>query len=270
MGAPGSDRSPDALPGLGGLAVAIVGTAAMLGGMVLAGRLGVQLRLGLFLGELLLLGPGLLALAIADLPLARALRLQPWDRRTMLLAVAAGGAFWVTSYGLLELQSAVWPPSPDYLERFRRLFEALRPAGPLDWAFSMAAIAVAPAVAEEVLNRGIILPSFRRPLGDGGAVAASALIFGLMHLDAYRLPFTFMMGLALGALRVRTGSLVPGLLAHATVNALTFTAAPFVDDPAQALPDPRPLLGAAVLLAGGALSVRLISRFPLTPTRPPA
>jgi hypothetical protein len=42
-----------------------------------------------------------------------------------------------------------------------------------------------------------------------------------------------------------------------------------VDDPAQALPDPRPLLGAAVLLAGGALSVRLISRFPLTPTRPP-
>jgi membrane protease YdiL (CAAX protease family) len=176
----------------------------------------------------------------------------------------------VTSYGLLELQNAVWPPSPDYLERFRRLFEALRPAGPLDWAFSLAAIAVAPAVAEEVLNRGIILPSFRRPLGDGGAVAASALFFGLMHLDAYRLPFTFMMGLALGALRVRTGSLVPGLLAHATVNALTFTAAPFVDDPAQTLPDPRPLLGAAVLLAGGALSVRLISRFPLTPTRPPA
>jgi sodium transport system permease protein len=242
----------------------------MWGGLVLAGRLGVHPRSGLLLGELLLVGPGLLALAWARLPIVATLRVNPGDRRTTILAVATGAAFWVTSYGLLELQNAVWPPRADYLELFRRLLEALRPTGPLDWALSLFAIAVAPAVAEEVLNRGIILPSFRRPLGDAGAVAASAVVFGLMHLDLYRLPFTFTMGLALAALRVRTGSLVPGILAHATLNALTFTAAPFLDDPAQPLPSPRPLLGAAVLLVGGALSVRLITRFPLTPPhRPP-
>jgi membrane protease YdiL (CAAX protease family) len=270
MGAPGSNRPPDALSGLGGVAVALAGTIAMWGGLGVAGRLGVHPRPTLVFCESLLVGPGLLALVWARLPLVATLRLNPWDRRTTLLAVAGGGAFWVTSFGLLELQNAVWPPSPGYLELFRRLLEALRPTGPLDWAFSMVAIAVAPAVAEEVLNRGIVLPSLRRPLGDPGAVAASAAVFGLMHLDAYRLPFTLMMGLALGALRVRTGSLVPGILAHATLNALTFTAAPLLDDPAQPLPDPRPLLGAAVLLVGGALSVGLISRFPLTPThRPP-
>jgi membrane protease YdiL (CAAX protease family) len=270
MGTPGSDRPRNALPWLWGAAVALAGTVAMLGGLVLARRLGVPPRPTLVFCELLLVGPGLLALVLARLSIVAALGLSLGDRRTTLLAVAGGGAFWVTSFGLLELQNAVWPPSPDYLDLFRRLLEALRPAGPFDWALSVAAIAVAPAVAEEVLNRGIILPSFRRPLGDVGAVAASALVFGLMHLDAYRLPFAFMMGIALGALRVRTGSVVPGILAHATLNALTFTAAPLLDDPAQPLPDPRPLLGAAVLLVGGALSVRLITRFPLTRThRPP-
>ena len=269
MGAPGSDRSPDALPGPWGVAVALAGMAAMWGGLAFAQSLGLHPRSALLLGELFLVGPGLLTLFLARMPIVGALRLQPWDRRTVLLAVSGGGAFWVTSYGLLELQNAFWPPPPHYLEGFRRLFEALRPTGPLDWAFSMAAIAVAPAVAEEVVNRGITLPSLRRPLGDGGAVAASAVVFGLMHWDAYRLPFTLMMGLVLGALRVRAGSLVPGILAHATLNALTFTVAPYLEDPAQPLPDPRPLVGAAVLLVGGALSVRLITRFPLTPTRPP-
>ncbi|HXB54658.1 MAG TPA: type II CAAX endopeptidase family protein [Vicinamibacteria bacterium] len=269
MGAPRSDRSPDALPGLWALAVAVAGTVAMWKGMVYGRGLGLDLRQTLLVGELLLVGPGLLALALARLPLVASLHLNPGGRRTTLLAVAGGGVFWGTSYGLLELQNAFWPPAPGYLEGFRRLLEALRPTGPLDWAFSLAAIAVAPAVAEEVLSRGIVLPSLRGPLGDGGAVAASAVVFGLMHLDPYRLPFTVMMGLALGTLRVRTGSLVPGILAHATLNALTFTAAPFLDDAAQAVPDPRPLLGAAVLLVGGALSVLLITRFPLTPTQPP-
>ncbi len=248
--------------------MAVAGTVAMWGGLSLAGQLGV--RPTLVLCELLLVGPGLLALALARLPIVAALHLSPGDRRTTLLAIAGGAALWVTSFGLLELQNAVWPPPPGYLELFRRLLEALRPAGPLDWGLSVVAIAVAPAAAEEVLNRGIILPSFRRSLGDAGAVAASAAVFGLMHLDTYRLPFTFMMGLALGVLRVRTGSLVPGILAHATLNAMTFTAAPLLDDPTQPLPNPRPLLGAAVLLVGGALSVGLITRFPLTPFhRPP-
>jgi membrane protease YdiL (CAAX protease family) len=270
MGTPGSDRPRDALPGVWGVAAALAGMAAMMGGLVFAQHLGLHPRPTLVFCELLLVGPGLLTLVLARLPIVAALRLQPWDRRTVFLAVIGGGFFWLTSYGLLELQNAFWPPPPDYLEGFRRLFEALRPTGPLDWAFSMAAIAVAPAVAEEVVNRGITLPSLRRPLGDGGAVAVSAVVFGLMHWDLYRLPFTLTMGLALGALRVRAGSLVPGILAHATVNALTFSVAPFLEDPAQPLPDPRPLLGAAVLLAGGALSVRLINRFPLTPThRPP-
>jgi membrane protease YdiL (CAAX protease family) len=236
-------------------------------GLGLGQTLGI--RPTLVLCEFLLVGPGLLAVALVR-PMVAILRLRSGDRRSTLLALAAGAAFWVASLGLLELQYAVWQPPAGYLELFRRLHEALRPAGPLDWFFSLTAIALVPAVCEEVLNRGIILPSFQASLGDVGAVGASAVVFGLMHLDPYRLPFTFAVGLALGALRVRAGSLLPGVIAHAALNTLTFAAAPFLDDPAQTLPDPRPLLGAALFLAGSALSVTLIKRFSLTPQgRPP-
>ena len=89
----------------------------------------------------------------------------------------------------------------------------------------------------------------------------SALVFALMH-DAYRMPFTFAVGLALGALRLRAGSLLPSLLAHATLNSLTFAAAPFLDDPAKPLPDPRPLLGLALLVLGTATTAFVWNRLP--------
>jgi hypothetical protein len=69
---------------------------------------------------------------------------------------------------------------------------------------------------------------------------------------------------------VRTGSLAACVLAHAALNALTFAVAPFVDDPAQGLPEPRPLLGLGMLVAGS-LATALVVRFlpSLTHSTPP-
>jgi membrane protease YdiL (CAAX protease family) len=216
------------------------------------------LRATLVVAELLLVGPALLALIVWNVPIG-GLALTPPGRRTTLLCLAAGAGLWIGSLGLLELQYAVWAPPPGYLEAFRRLHAALRPAGPLDALVSVLAIAIAPAVCEELLTRGIDLPSFRRGLGDTGAVVAAAIVFALIHFDPYRLAFALVVGLALGLLRVRTGLLLPSILAHATLNTLTFAAAPFLDDPTQDLPEPRPALGAA-LLAAGAVATGLVFR----------
>src|SRR5262249_46935336 len=88
--------------------------------------------------------------------------------------------------------------------------------------------------------------------------------FASMH-DLYRMPFTFAVGLVLGALRLQQGSLAPSMLAHATLNALTFAAAPFLDDPQEPLPDPRPLLGLALLAAGALATVVLWRRLHAAP-----
>jgi membrane protease YdiL (CAAX protease family) len=180
---------------------------------------------------------------------------------TLLLCVGLGATLWIASLGLLELQYTVWPPAPGYIEMFRRLHDLLRPRGPLDALYSVLAIAVVPALCEEAVIRGVLLPSLRTRLGALLAIGLSSLLFAFMH-EAYRMPFTFAVGLALGALRLRTGSLLPSLLAHASLNTLTFAAAPFLDDPTGPLPDPRPLLGLLLLASGALASAFLWARLP--------
>jgi hypothetical protein len=89
-----------------------------------------------------------------------------------------------------------------------------------------------------------------------------------MHADPYRFAFTFAVGLALGTLRIRTGALWPSIVAHATLNTLTFAAAPWLDDASQPLPDPRPWLGGGLLVLGTAAfgAVFRALRRPSTPS----
>jgi membrane protease YdiL (CAAX protease family) len=259
MASTGSVSERGTIPALLALAAVVVGLSAM--PLVTVAALPLGMRAALVLAELVLVAPGLLAVAAYRVPLSQLAGRWPLDGRTLTLMVAAGASLWLGSLGLLELQYAVWSPPPGYLEAFRQLHEALRPKDALDALWSLTAVALVPALCEETLVRGIVLPSLLRPAGATGAVVLSALVFAGIHLDPYRTLFTLVLGLALGLLRVRTGSLLACMAAHAALNALTFAVAPFMDDPTQGLPEPRPWLGLGLLLAGAAataLTVRFV------------
>jgi membrane protease YdiL (CAAX protease family) len=235
--------------------------ASMLTAPYLLGPLG--FRGVLVFSEAVLLLPGLLVLLAARGASWRdALALVSPGRSTLLLCAGLGGTLWVASLGLLELQYAVWPPPPGYIEAFRRLHEMLRPSDPVAAAYSFAAIAVVPALCEETVVRGLLLPSLRTRLSAALSVALSAAVFSAMHFDLYRMAFTLTVGIALAGLRLRTGLLLPSLVAHAALNTLTFVAAPFLDDPSEPLPDPRPLLGFLLLALGTVATVFLWRRLP--------
>ena len=51
-------------------------------------------------------------------------------------------------------------------------------------------------------------------LGARQSLFVTALMFGILHLSFVSLPHLFVMGLALGWLRMRTGSLLPGMALH--------------------------------------------------------
>lgn len=266
MGQAGSDQnSPVALRPAAALLVVLLGIAAMLLTAAPAARLG--LRWALVLSEIALVSPALLSTLALRSPLRRALALDTPLRPVAALSLGAGAALWLTSLGLFEVQFSLWSPPPGYLEAFRRLHEALRPEDPLQALGSLLAIAVAPALCEELLFRGVVLPAFLRPLGAWGAAVVSALAFGLIHLDfteaglsLYRVPFAAVVGLGLAALRLRAGALGPAILAHAALNAITFLAAPFADDPAQGLPEPAPWLGLLMFALGATATLALLRR----------
>src|SRR5262249_7561890 len=258
----GSDRPQYAIAGMPATATVVIGVVLMIAtSYVLPRAFRAGLRTTLVASEVMLMLPPLLAhLAVVRRPFSEALALRI-DRRSALLALCAGLFFWVGSLGLLELQYTVWAPGEDYLETFRRLHAALRPAGPWDAFLSVLAIGIAPAVCEEIVTRGVVLPAFTRT-GVAAGIVGSAMVFGLMHVDVYRLPFTFVVGIALAVLRLRTASLSSSMIAHGTLNTLTFVAAPFLDDPEQPMPDPRPLLGLALFAVGAGFTLVLFRFLP--------
>ena len=223
-------------------------------------------RLALTLGEIALAAPtvvGLVLLAPTTIPWWSTTSVR---RADLLLAATCGVALWVTSLGLFGLQAIVWPPPPAYFDAFQQLHLALRPTGPLDAALSVAAVSLAPAVGEELVFRGALLVSLAKRFGEPAAIALTALAFGSIHLDVvgeaimlYRVPFAILIGLGLATLRLRTGSLAATMLAHATVNALTFAAVVAGLDDTSSHESPEAGLAATLLLAGGAAIVALLA-----------
>lgn len=81
-------------------------------------------------------------------------------------------------------------------------------------------IAVQPGVIEELAFRGVILTGLQHVLSPWESIFVSALMFMIIHLSVPSFPHLFVIGMALGWLRVQTGSLYPGMLLHFTHNLL--------------------------------------------------
>jgi len=85
-------------------------------------------------------------------------------------------------------------------------------------------LGLTPGMCEELFFRGLIFSGMRR-LGAWPAVLVTALLFGLAHASIYRLLPTFILGVLLGVVRWRSGSVVPGIVMHAVNNGLIGTLA---------------------------------------------
>lgn len=80
--------------------------------------------------------------------------------------------------------------------------------------------ALAPAFAEELLFRGVVLGNLL-PYGRTTAVLGSAFLFGLMHQNTEQFLYTMVAGLILGYMYVQTRSIWPCVLTHFCNNFLS-------------------------------------------------
>jgi membrane protease YdiL (CAAX protease family) len=80
-----------------------------------------------------------------------------------------------------------------------------------------AAIAAAIATLEEVAIRGRLQQAWTSAAGPPAAIVMGALVFAAIHYPRYgvgAMPLDVAVGLALGGLRVITGRVMPGAIAH--------------------------------------------------------
>jgi uncharacterized protein len=79
-------------------------------------------------------------------------------------------------------------------------------------------IAVMPGIWEEIAFRGVIQTTLTKATGRRQALILTAFLFGIIHCAWFSLPYLVLIGLVLGWLRQRSGSLLPGMILHFTHN----------------------------------------------------
>jgi len=111
----------------------------------------------------------------------------------------------------------VIPPPGWFLELFTRLFQSDSGI----WGGILRVVVLAPIV-EELIFRGVIFSGFQKIYSSFWAIFFSAMLFALFHLNPWQLGPTFLLGLLLGFVRLRTGSLLAAIFTHALHNGMVF------------------------------------------------
>uniref|UniRef100_A0A7C4QNE6 CPBP family intramembrane metalloprotease n=1 Tax=Schlesneria paludicola TaxID=360056 RepID=A0A7C4QNE6_9PLAN len=203
---------------------------------------------------------------------------SPW---ALAGAVCLGVSLWPFVYELVRFTSPA--RLTELAERFGELAREVRET---PWIWRLLTLAVVPAVCEEWFFRGFLFQALRTKAGPWGTVALTAALFGLFHtllgdtLLAVRFVPATLMGLVLGALSLRTGSLFPGMVVHVLHNSALLTLEQWFpqlgfDEPpgasGEGLGRPVLLVAAAIAALGVMLVLRARPRLisTLQPAAPP-
>jgi membrane protease YdiL (CAAX protease family) len=187
--------------GVGGIVAIVLGQAAL-------GIAGAPIIVALGGGYVLAIG--VLAAATRGMPAGTlGVTVVSWRvaSRFVLAGVFVGAASWYPRMRLVE-----WLAIPDSSKLLAKA--ATEPS----LAASLACVVALPAIAEELVFRGVIARALA-PTSTVLAVIASAVVFAAYHVVPIQVIAVFPFGLALGYLAVRADSVVPTMIAHAINNA---------------------------------------------------
>jgi membrane protease YdiL (CAAX protease family) len=172
-------------------------------------------------GGLVVLGVAPLAAVAASLGTAIALVLLAERRRPglaglrlarprfFLAALLIGGSLWFVSLVLVE-----WLLPEQQLPQLERLVDTS------GFAPTFVIVAILPALAEELVFRGVLARALARRFGPVIGIGASAALFAVYHLEPAQMIPTFLLGVAFAFVAVRADSALPTMLGHAANNAI--------------------------------------------------
>jgi sodium transport system permease protein len=146
--------------------------------------------------------------------MARCFRLFAPHWLGLLGALLIGVSAWAVGSGFLL---RLLPPPPSLGEALKKVLMLDDQSASL--GLTMFLVAFSPAVCEEALFRGFILSGLRS-LGQWPAIVISALLFAVAHGSIYRMLPTLFLGVLLGYVVWKTGSLLTGILIHGTNNGI--------------------------------------------------
>ncbi|MBW9146181.1 CPBP family intramembrane metalloprotease [Clostridium sp. CM027] len=123
---------------------------------------------------------------------------------------------------LFDNSVTLWVSKISMPNFIKQSFEEL-PSSPIISIFSD--IVVAP-IYEEIVFRGILLKGMTKKINPTIALVASALLFALVHMNIPKGINAFFLGLVVGVIYLRTGSIYLSIFAHLVNNILAILVSP--------------------------------------------
>ncbi|MBM83532.1 MAG: CPBP family intramembrane metalloprotease domain-containing protein [Planctomycetaceae bacterium] len=147
----------------------------------------------------------------------KTLRLRMPSFKMMSIAIVLPLTLHPVSTWVISNVKEYFPPLDDSV---MRMLTAMSDGSQPLWLILLA-IAVAPAICEEIAFRGFMLSGFNRSQRVGLSITMSALAFGVIHMIPLQVFNASLLGLVLGLIAVRSNSLYPGIVFHLIFNSLT-------------------------------------------------
>ena len=166
-----------------------------------------------------------LAIIYGNIRTVSAFRLRPAHLLAFLGATILGISLWPVLHQLVVVSRALklFTISPEQFAIVESLLEACRRLHPVLIVVSMA---IVPAVFEELFFRGYLFSALQKRFSPWRTIFVTAVLFGAFHVLAKSVLATerffpsTCMGLVLGFVAWRSGSVFPGMLLHACHNGL--------------------------------------------------
>jgi membrane protease YdiL (CAAX protease family) len=129
--------------------------------------------------------------------------------RFFIGAALVGASMWILDFALVQLLHRPGDAAP-----LERVVESA-PLLP-----TILALALAPAIGEELVFRGLLARALGARLGLALAAPISAVAFSLFHVNPIQIVATLPLGVVLAILAIRADSVFPSMLAHACNNVM--------------------------------------------------
>ncbi len=183
---------------------------------------GLPTYFAMFIGQGFLVVPVMIYLLRRKYTLSKSLRINPVSKKivfsTILLSLGA-----MVLFDEINILVNMVIPMPD---SFLQVEAMLTPDNPLSLVLLIFTVVILAPVGEEVLFRGFLQKYLENAWGDiTRAILLSSLFFAVIHFNPYWMIQIYFLGVLLGFLAWRTGSIIPCIIFHVIINAtsLLFT-----------------------------------------------